>query len=295
MLYDKSNAEILSEYNERVYGHEEAKKALICLVARSRMRYFGSVSSMEPSKILLIGGSGTGKTFLVDQLSKMLDFPLLCIDATQMSPGTGRNGITKQTCQLLCKDTVREWVECHYNETEESGRNQLVVFVDEVDKLACSFESSGNWNKHIQNSFLSMFDDYSEGTSFIFSGAFSGLQTKVVKHSLGFNSLEKEEETLLDEAIVKYGLIPEFVGRLTSIVKLDEFGDREYRHLLNHVLLPKKQESLACFNGASLNLSSDDIDAMVKKALNSGQGVRYLKRQLDMLALEEEFGYEKTI
>ncbi len=304
MIFEKSNASLLEEYNSRVYGHETAKKALLTLVNRSKMRHYQKYSLnvpenelLEPCKLLLIGGSGTGKTFLVEQLRDMLDFPLLCLDATQLAPGSGKDGITQQNFKKLCVETVQEWSAQRrkkgYTISLEGAESQLVVFIDEMDKLATSFESSGNWNKHIQNSFLSMFDNHDDGAgvSFIFSGAFAGMEPKVA-NSIGFNKVENTDVVLLDDDIVRYGLIPEFVGRLTSITKLDVFNEKDYRHILYDTLLPKKQLGLSFFNGASLDVSDGEISGLIDRALKSGQGVRYLKRQLDAMALEAEFSYE---
>lgn len=307
MIFEKSNASLLADYNKRVYGHETAKKSLLMLVSRSKMRHYQKYhldvpdsELLEPCKLLLIGDSGTGKTFLVEQLCDMLDFPLVCLTATQLSPGAGKDGMTADSVSKLCNTTVESWVAVRrkhgYTDSIEGARDRLVVFIDEIDKLACSFESSGNWNKHIQNSFLSLFDNHGDGAgvSFIFSGAFAGMAPKI-KHDIGFNSNAIKDVPLLDDDLVSYGLIPELVGRLTSIVKLDTFKEADYRHILYDILLPAKQHGLSFFNDAHLDILDSEISELVKRALASSQGVRYLKRQLDALALDIEFNYEDIL
>lgn len=306
MLFEKSNASLLDDYNKRVYGHETAKKALITLVSRSRMRHYQKYhldvpdsELMEPSKLLLIGDSGTGKTFLVEQLAHMLDFPLLCVDATQLTPSGNSDGINQKKFRAECTKTVNNWVESRkargFTVSQAGAQDQLVIYIDEIDKLAHSFDSSGNWNRHVQSNFLTMFDNHGEGAgvSFIFSGAFSGMKPKV-KHTLGFGAETVADVPMLDDELVQYGLIPEFVGRLTSIVKLDTFVEADYRHILYDTLLPAKQHGLSFFNDAHLDIPDSEISNLVQRALKSSQGVRYLKRQLDALALDAEFNYEEN-
>lgn len=305
MKFETSNAELLKQFNERVYGHETAKKALLTLVSRSRMRIHQKFELgvpddelLEPCKLLLIGDSGTGKTMLVEQLAYMLDFPLLMLDATQLSPGSGKDGTGADKISQLCNDTVKIWLELQrklgYTYSLEGARDRLVVYIDEIDKLACSFESSGNWNKHIQNSFLTMFDNHGDGAgvSFIFSGAFSGMKKEETSNGIGFNAVKTEKKRILDEDIVKHGLVPELVGRLTAIVELDTFDKADYEHILHNVLLPRTRAHLSFFNGATLELTGESAERMIALAITSKQGVRHLKRQLNALSLEAEFNYE---
>ncbi len=310
MFNYKPNSELLSEYNEKVFGHLQAKKVLINLINRSRIRHnqiYGLANDsagklIEPSKVLLIGDSGTGKTFLVEQLKEMLDFPLLILDATQLTPSGNSDGVSQKKFKALITETVQDWVASRklkgYTHSFEGASQQLVVFVDEIDKLACSFDSSGNWNRHVQSNFLTMFDNHGDGggVSFIFAGAFTGLNPEVVTKSLGFfDNVGGETSPLdLDESVVKYGLIPELVGRLTSIVQLDKFTADDYERILREELVPAKHHHLYHFNRSYLEISSEDLTNMAKKAGLSGQGVRYLKRELDKLCLEIEFNYDSN-
>lgn len=308
MLFEQTNSELLDLFNKRVYGHERAKKALLTLVARSRMRHYqkfeGNVPDselIEPCKLLLIGDSGTGKTFMVEQLAHMLDFPLLKLDATQLEPSGGSKDKADQKGIIkLFHTTITDWLETRkkrgYTDSFDGAKERLVVFVDEIDKLACSFESSGNWNKHVQNSMLSIFDSHGDwaGVSFIFSGAFADMKREETntKNGIGFNAVAQDKQTgTLDDDIVNHGLIPELVGRLTAIVELDKFVERDYRHIIYETLLPAKRKHMSFF-GVECPISDKDICEIVKRALNSGQGVRFLKRELDARLLDIEFNYE---
>jgi ATP-dependent Clp protease ATP-binding subunit ClpX len=290
MLFERTNAELLQEFNRRVYGHETAKKTLLCMIARARKRHYQKFNSecslAEPYKILLIGNSGTGKTFMMEQLAKMLDFPLLKLDATQLSPGSGNNSTDQKALVKLFTTTINDWLERRkrigYTDSFEGAKEKLVVYIDEIDKLTCSFESSGNWNKHIQNSLLSVVDNHDEwsGISFVFSGAFADMERDMQKQSIGFNTVTTiNQQRLIDDDIIKHGLIPEFVGRLTAVVELDQFNEADYRHIMYEILLPTYR----------YDISDTDVTNIIARAIISKQGVRYLKRQLDMMTMELEF------
>lgn len=182
--------------------------------------------------------------------------------------------------------------------THEGTIDQMVVFIDEIDKLGRSFDSSGNWNNHVQSNFLTLFDNKTEfaGVSFIFAGAFSDItgEDQVKKKSIGFlkdDTAEARKEEI-DALVVNSGLIPELVGRLTSIVELDKFSEDDYYDLLVDRLIPKKLLTLAFFNTFDVELSESRLRAMAKSAHASGQGIRSLQRQLDKEYLDVEFENE---
>lgn len=290
----KTNTELLSELNRRVHGHERAKKALITLFSRARKRHYmkyiensPEYELIEPCKLLLIGDSGTGKTFLVEQLSKITDVPLLKLDATQLSPGKSKDSNDQEAIINMFNKTITDWLmkrkKDGYTDSYEGAKDLLVVYIDEFDKLALSFESTGNWNKQIQNSLLTLIDNHDEwaGVSFIFSGAFSDMKRPETKNGIGFFSQREQTEYILDDAIIKHGLVPELVGRLTAIVELDKFDEADYRRIVYERLKPNSR--------FSNSISDTDVSEMVKKAMSSRQGVRYLKRQLDAITLEIEF------
>ncbi len=308
MIYYQSNAELLEEYNQYVYGHIQAKKTLIALINRSKIRHNQKYNLgvrhedlIEPSKCLLIGASGTGKTFLVETLQRLVDFPLLILDATQLSPAGSSDGVTLKKVRAAVSSTAEDWVkagaEKGYTRSFDGAIDQMVVFIDEIDKLANAFESSGNWNKHVQSNFLTLFDHHGEaaGLSFIFAGAFVGLTDKQASKKIGFNhSHYIDKSDILDERVVKYGIIPELVGRLTAIVELDVFKKGDYYRILIEDLIPSKQNDLLYFKNSCIELTQAQIDHIVDKAMHSGQGVRFLKRELDKICLDVEFNYENN-
>lgn len=300
-----SNQELYEELGRFVAGHKEAKKSLITMLGRSRLRnhqkfILGMESEhlLNPMKILLIGASGTGKTFLIESLQKIIHFPFVRVDATQMNPAGSSGGVKSDD---LKKMIVREAAEAVKNYpwqyfSVEGAVDQTVVFIDEIDKLGASWESSGNWNKHVQSNFLTMFDNKLEyaGVSFVFAGAFDSItREKLLKKNIGFNhNGHTDKRDLIDNQILKSGLIPELVGRINSIVELDVFNQEQLYDILVNRILPKKQMDLAAYRIFDLAVTDDQLQNIAKDCAESGQGIRYMQRALDRLFLDVEFNVD---
>lgn len=312
----KTNNDMLLEMNTHVYGHLEAKKALITMVMRSQRSYiemhaYGRQPEevAPPMKLLLVAESGNGKTFLVESLRKIVGFPYMYIDATKLNP-TGASGgynekevrekITKYAGELCIKFPDRY-------KSVDGVLAQMVVFVDEMDKLGTSFESSGNWNTHTQSNFLTLFEDQGnlKHISWVFAGAFT--KARKEKHnavsntkSIGFfNNIEKTDtpaHSLTEEDIVNAGIIPELLGRINAIITLDVLKAPQYASILITKLIPNKLKELESLglNGKEVKL---DVEGMAKKAEASGMGVRSLHRQLDEIYrdLEWEASFDMSL
>lgn len=271
-----------------VYGHAQAKRVLSVLLKRSRERYhrkcvLGLDTYPESLKCLLIGPSGTGKTHLIHSMKKLHNFPLLSIDATQLTPSGNTDGINSKQLVSMIKKTAHEYTKEPEFHSIEGVLNQLVIFVDEFDKLGTSFDSSGSWNQHVQANFLTLIDHKEEfaGISWVFAGAFSCLHAAKTASVPGFfpdTSNNKSEIT--DKDILKAGIIPEMLGRISLIVQLDTFTRADYKTVLIERLLP---------NYPNLEPDYKVIDEIVDKAIASGLGIRSLTRQLEMLAIESEY------
>jgi len=307
MLHHKSNLELLKDFDQRVHGHTEAKKALINLVNRSKIRHHQKWIAQEPKenwapigKCLLIGPSGTGKTFLVETLRDMIFFPMITVDATKFNPTGADKGLKADDLAKMIRDNATALAAKNngYCNSVQGVIDQTVIFVDEVDKLASKW-STGKWNEHVQACFLTMFEDKKdfESVSFIFAGAFSGLDLtkQSQKHSIGFNAHHTNKasgEIDIDAAIIDYGLIPEFVGRMNNIVQLDTLTLDDYRSILNNKLIPAKYRELSYAITTHIGMTDEEKDKVVNKAFKSGQGVRSLKRELDKMFFEHEFHLE---
>ncbi len=162
------NMQILEALSDKVYGHDKAKKILINVVNRSKKRAAGirnkDMALVSLSNCLLIGASGTGKTYLIENLAEIMDFPYIKIDATELTH-TSAEGMTK--AKMIEK--IRNESMKHYKANPDRYKspsdctNQMIVFVDEVDKLVNYGRTSGqNWNLGTQAAFLTVFENKSE-------------------------------------------------------------------------------------------------------------------------------------
>ena len=310
MIHNKTNAELLVEFDKLVIGHTEAKKVLISLVNRSKMahyyKYLAPMYGDEPADVqtsscMLIGKSGTGKTFLMQTLQKLVDFPLVCIDATRLEPTGGKTDQDAKYVLKMIYENAERLVADPSNgyHSLEGTIDQTVVFIDEIDKLAKAFESSGNWNRQIQSGLLSILesDKAFSKVSFVLAGAFADLKKEThTPTSIGFHKAEVTEldTTITDRDIINYGLMPELVGRLSNIVRLEVLTDETMRTILNTVLLPSKVHELSLMGiNVPETLDKDQEDTIIKLALDSEMGVRSLKRELTHIFNDLEFDYEE--
>jgi len=303
---------LMAVLDDDVTGHEAAKKALIVMLNRSRVRCHQKYVKLmdndlliKPLKLLLIGASGTGKTHLVTTLSKVCCVPLIKVDATDLVPTGGSGGIKSEKLYKMIEEEALVMAKMYPKLYPyiEYAIEHAIVYVDEIDKLGTSFESSGNWNKHVQSNFLTLFDNKEEfaGVSFIFSGAFADItKEKPVAKKLGFthhvdDHHDHEESVLLDQQILKAGIIPELLGRINMIVELDKFNIEDYKGIIKDRIIPKKAIDLMALGCPELELSEEDVLFIATKAAKSGQGVRYAQREVDRICLEHEFNSDAKL
>lgn len=304
MRHRPSNKMLLAALDEYVTGHQEAKKALIVMLNRAKLRthqkYVQGMESeflVSPLKVLLIARSGTGKTHLVESLQKISMFPLLKIDATHLNPTGADGGIKPDKLKKMINDHATAMCTLYPEDFPylEYAIEQTVVFVDEIDKLGQNFSSSGSWNKHVQSSFLTMFDNKDEysGVSYIFAGAFDDITKHKVEGSpgIGFhhNNKEAAKEKNIEEQVLRSGLIPEIVGRMNSIIELDIFTKTHFENILRDRVLAQKYRDLAQLGIFNVELTDQEIEILAEKATKSTQGVRFLQREVDKLFLGMEF------
>lgn len=298
-----SNESLMAALDEYVFGHADAKKALITMLNRSKLRWYQKYMKemyeenlINPLKILLIASSGTGKTHLIESLRNVVHFPLVRVDATQMNPAGSSGGVKVSDLKKLITEEATncclDYPNLYYS--VEGAIDQTVVFVDEIDKLGTPFESSGNWNKHVQSNFLTMFDNKTEfsGVSFVFAGSFSDITNKKsVQKSFGFlnDNTTDDDGEILDEKILNSGLIPELLGRINCIVELDVFTEEDLLRILKERVVPKKLVDLAAYGLFNVDVPEEKLKEMVLLCLKSGQGVRHLQRQVDKYCLELEY------